>query len=68
LEVFLAKNNLSFMNQREKELRIMMLEVELKNIKIILQLQKDTLSEKDVDYFLDKMLKVTAEIAILKQV
>lgn len=56
------------MNQREKELRIMMLEVELKNIKIILQLQKDTLSEKDVDYFLDKMLKVTAEIAILKQV
>lgn len=54
------------MNIREKELRIMMLEVEYNNLKIILQLQQATLTEEETNYFLDKMLVVKAEIEILK--
>ena len=50
------------MTNREIELLIMLKEVDLKNVKVILQIQFKRLIQKEIDFYLDKMLEIQEEI------
>ncbi len=50
------------MINREIELLIMLKEVDLKNVKVILQIQFKRLTQKEIDFYLDKMLEIQEEI------
>ncbi len=50
------------MTNREIELLIMLKEVDLKNVKVILQIQFKRLTQKEIDFYLDKMLEIQEEI------
>ncbi len=54
------------MTKREKELMIMLKETDLQNVKIILQIQSKRLSQKEIDFFLDRILTIQKEINELK--
>lgn len=54
------------MTDREKQLLIMLKETDLQNIKIILQIQSKRLSQKEIDFYLDKILKIQEEINEIK--
>ena len=50
------------MTNREIELLIMLKEVDLKNVKIQLQIQFKNLTQERIDFYLDRILKIQQEI------
>jgi len=54
------------MTEREKQLLIMLKETDLNNLKVILQIQSKKLSQKEIDFYLDKILTIQTEIKELK--
>jgi phage terminase Nu1 subunit (DNA packaging protein) len=55
------------MTNREIELLIMLKEVDLKNVKVVLQIQFKNLTQERIDFYLDRILKIQQEINELNE-
>lgn len=55
------------MTNREIELLIMLKGVDLKNVKILLQIQFKNLTQERIDFYLDRILKIQQEINELNE-
>ncbi len=55
------------MTNREIELLIMLKEVDLKNVKVVSQIQFKNLTQERIDFYLDRILKIQQEINELNE-